>query len=218
MINLWFEKWTQGGSIGLALLWSKKKRQNLLRNLHRRKKNLFFIYAVIVKQFFYKRSTYHYLYIYRLLEIEAHENMLRNSFKCELGGATSVWKPGGRGWVFMRVRERDENAGQLRLRFALRAGRLCLRFSLCIVPDNGLEMADVVVQIRFFDFGFFWEVPDPEIGVRPLSIHKLLFFGNQEKKVQNRTITKNFEMKRLLLNAFLPTQQNTNTVFWTPRR
>ncbi len=38
----------------------KKKRQNLLRNLHRRKKNLFFIYDVIVKQFFYKSSTNHY--------------------------------------------------------------------------------------------------------------------------------------------------------------
>jgi hypothetical protein len=31
-----------------------------------------------------------YIYIYRLLEIEAHENMLRNSFKCERGAATSV--------------------------------------------------------------------------------------------------------------------------------
>ncbi len=35
-----------------------KKRENLLRNLHSRKnKLLFYVYDVIVKQFFWKRST-----------------------------------------------------------------------------------------------------------------------------------------------------------------
>jgi len=41
------------------------------------------------------------------------------------------------------------------------------------------------VQIRFFDFGFFLEVPDPEIGVRPWSIHKSLFFGKECAKSYN---------------------------------
>ena len=38
----------------------KKKGKNLLRNLHRRKKNFFFIYDVIVKQKKDKRSANHY--------------------------------------------------------------------------------------------------------------------------------------------------------------
>ena len=40
---------------------AKKKGENLLRNLHRRKKKIvFFIYEVFVKQKKRKRSAYHY--------------------------------------------------------------------------------------------------------------------------------------------------------------
>jgi len=46
-----YEKWLQGGSIGTVTYEAKTKRENLLRNLHRRKKKIiFFIYEVIVKQ------------------------------------------------------------------------------------------------------------------------------------------------------------------------
>jgi hypothetical protein len=38
----------------------QKKRENLLRNLHRWRKNFFFIYDVIVKQKKDKRSANHY--------------------------------------------------------------------------------------------------------------------------------------------------------------
>jgi hypothetical protein len=38
----------------------KKKRKILLRNLHRRRKDFYFIYDVIVKQKIKKRSAYHY--------------------------------------------------------------------------------------------------------------------------------------------------------------
>ena len=49
MINLWFEKWTQGGGIGLALLWSKiKKGKNALSFASPEKEKYFlFIYEVI---------------------------------------------------------------------------------------------------------------------------------------------------------------------------
>jgi hypothetical protein len=46
-----YEKWLQGGSIGTVTYEAKTKRENLLRNLHRRKKKIiFFIYEVFVKQ------------------------------------------------------------------------------------------------------------------------------------------------------------------------
>jgi len=43
-------------SIGAVTYEAKKKRQNLLRNLHRRKKIFFFIYDVIVKQNLKKKA------------------------------------------------------------------------------------------------------------------------------------------------------------------
>jgi hypothetical protein len=59
MINLWFEKWTQGGSIGLALLWSKIKKGKIALSFAspEKEKYYFIYYAVIVKQNFYKRAT-----------------------------------------------------------------------------------------------------------------------------------------------------------------
>jgi hypothetical protein len=49
------------GSIGFSSLMKQtKKRENLLRNLHRRRKIFFFIYEVIVKQKIKKRSANHY--------------------------------------------------------------------------------------------------------------------------------------------------------------
>ena len=52
LIDLWFEKWTQGGSIGLALLWSKKIKGKICFVIHiaGEKKLLFYFYFVIVKQ------------------------------------------------------------------------------------------------------------------------------------------------------------------------
>jgi hypothetical protein len=53
-------------SIGAVTCEAKKKRKNLLRNLHRRrKKNIFFIYEVFVKQKKEKSSANHYLAIPR---------------------------------------------------------------------------------------------------------------------------------------------------------
>ena len=54
------EKWIRGGVQGPLLMKQKKKRKHLLRNLHRRRKNFFLIYDVIVKQKIKKRSVYHY--------------------------------------------------------------------------------------------------------------------------------------------------------------
>ena len=48
------------GSIGAVTYEAKRKGEILLRNLHRRKKIFFFIYDVIVEQFFLKRPTIHY--------------------------------------------------------------------------------------------------------------------------------------------------------------
>jgi hypothetical protein len=47
MINLWFEKWTQGGSIGLALLWSKTKKLKFASSFASpEKKNYYFIFTL----------------------------------------------------------------------------------------------------------------------------------------------------------------------------
>ena len=47
MINLWFEKWTQGGSIGLALLWSKIKKLKFASSFASpEKKNYYFIFTL----------------------------------------------------------------------------------------------------------------------------------------------------------------------------
>jgi hypothetical protein len=43
-----YEKWLQGGSIGLALLRSKKKREKLRSLLLHRKKIFFYIYDVMM--------------------------------------------------------------------------------------------------------------------------------------------------------------------------
>ena len=62
---------TQGGSIGLALLWSKKKREKLRCLVHSRIS--FFLkkicYEVIVKQFFKKRPANHYLFVCMYMRI-----------------------------------------------------------------------------------------------------------------------------------------------------
>ena len=53
--KVWADRWAEGegkGGVEGPLLMKQKKRENLLRNLHRRRKNFFFIYDVIVKQFF----------------------------------------------------------------------------------------------------------------------------------------------------------------------
>jgi len=46
----WAEGWTLGGSIRAVTYEAKRKRENWLRNLHRQRKNFFYIYDVIVKQ------------------------------------------------------------------------------------------------------------------------------------------------------------------------
>jgi hypothetical protein len=48
----------QGGSIGVVTYEAKNQRKNLLRILNRRRK-IFFIYDVFVKQKIKKRSAYH---------------------------------------------------------------------------------------------------------------------------------------------------------------
>jgi len=53
--------WRKGGVWAYEAYEVKKEGKNLLRHLHRRRKKLlFYVYAVIVKQKIYKRSTNYY--------------------------------------------------------------------------------------------------------------------------------------------------------------
>jgi hypothetical protein len=61
-------------------LRSKKKRENLLRNLHRRRKNFFFIYDVLVKQNLKKRPANHYSPSALPLALATHYSSQRITF------------------------------------------------------------------------------------------------------------------------------------------
>jgi hypothetical protein len=64
----------------------KKKRQNLLRNLHRRKK-IFFIYDVIVKQNLKKRPANHYLQGGK----KDSTNNISDMYENDVGKGGSIW-------------------------------------------------------------------------------------------------------------------------------